>query len=363
VVAQWVNIYDLRPEHFRTVVRTFANVFPHVTLWELQRGSDYLLLGSEDEQRLDLARFASRLSEPLVVADLRRVDVHDRAALAARFIAADGALRAFAGEGPENTDDNGHLEYAAPRVLHKRMSDENIAAIDPIIQPIETIATGDPDEIARLSAEVEKRRRARADLNEADRLLSANRVDEALVLQERAFAALPEETAIRETITIVAIKSAQQRLSKGDNAGALADAERVERVDPDNVDAQNIRAHAYLATGRLAEAIPVLERVRRLRPESFEAVLNLSTVYMNSDRTREARAAIEEFERAGHKLDADLRYNLGCVLLKDGDALGAIRQFDESLRLRPDPNVRKALDAARRTIPDAPPDDGAGGGI
>lgn len=363
VVAQWVNIYDLRPEHFKTVVRTFANVFPHVTLWELQRGADYLLLGGEEEQKLDLARFEARLSAPRVMADLARVGVTDRAALAARFIASDGALRSFAGEGVENTDDNGNLEYAAPRVLHKRMSDENVAAIDPIIQPIETIASGDRDAVARLAAEVEKRRRARAELNEADRLISANRGDEAMVLQERALAALPEETAVRESITIVAITRAQERLGKGDNSGALLEAARVERLEPDNVDALNIRAHAYLAAGRLADAIPVLERVRRLRPASAEAVLNLSTVYMNLERTREARAALEEFERAGHKLDADLRYNMGCILLKDGDAAGAIRQFNESLRLKPDPNVRQALDAARRAVREAPADgDGSGGG-
>ncbi len=351
LVAQWVSVYDLRPDDFRTVVRTFGTVFPHVSLWELQRGADYLLVGSLEAHALDVRELRSRLAEEAVAADLARVGIVAPEAVAARFIASGAKLEQFTGDGPVNTDDNGLLEYAAPRLLHRRMSEANVAALDPILEPIETIARGEPDDVAKLSAAVDRRRRARADLNAADRLIADGRAEEALFLQESALAALPEELAVREAFAINVLAEAEQRLARGDAAAVLMSVARVDRADPGNVDAIRLRGHALLALGKAGESADAFERVVRLRPRSSEAVLNLSSARLEAGQLREARAAIDEFAAAGGALDADLHYNRGCVLLRQSDYAAAVREFEDALRLRPgDAAASQALDTARRLL-------------
>src|ERR1041385_1196003 len=55
VFAQWLQNYSMSPDDFRMVLRTFAEAFPHVSVWNLQE-SDFLLVGSLKEQRFDYAR-------------------------------------------------------------------------------------------------------------------------------------------------------------------------------------------------------------------------------------------------------------------------------------------------------------------
>jgi hypothetical protein len=64
VYAQWVHTYETDDATLALVLRTYASVFDHVSVW-YGRGVDLLLLGLRDPSRaLDVERLALRAGEP-----------------------------------------------------------------------------------------------------------------------------------------------------------------------------------------------------------------------------------------------------------------------------------------------------------
>src|SRR5262249_23692749 len=118
-MCQWVQGYGLHPADFRSVVATFAAVFPHVSLWEESTsGGDYLLLGSEAPLAIDPERLAAVMKEPTVKEGLDRIERSLPADLLSRFVASDATLRRFTAGAPVQDEDRPWLEFTAPLALH-----------------------------------------------------------------------------------------------------------------------------------------------------------------------------------------------------------------------------------------------------
>jgi len=352
VMGQWLHAYDLRPEDFRTVVRTFVGAFPEASLFELGRGADYLLVGSSEPQSFDLDRLRARLAEKEVAADLGRIAIHDAGDLLGTFVAGTGALRRFAGEGPVNTDDNGLLEYAAPRTLHRRQSDANLAALAPVFEPIGPYLLGAEESRAEVGAEVGRRRAAREIVLEVHRLAAEGKTEEAMARLRVALEDLPDDLDMIRTYSAYEMTRAERSIESGDLDDAVERAKRVLALDPDNVDALNVRAHGLLGEKRPLEAVGLFERVHVLRPKSADTVLNLSTAYIEAGRPDDAIRVIDELARGGTALGADLYFNRGTAHSRKGDHAAAARDYQSALRIRPDESTRAALEAARAALGD-----------
>jgi hypothetical protein len=102
------------------VLRTFASVFPTVTVWFTTR-NDLLLLGFESTERaLDVAALAERFAQPDFSAGFARASVASFTALVAHEILPVGALRAERLPGPIHTLRNPRLSYLAGRAFFRR---------------------------------------------------------------------------------------------------------------------------------------------------------------------------------------------------------------------------------------------------
>lgn len=155
IYCQWVQLYEMSPENIKVIFRTFAQVFPHVIVLAADdRSSDTVVIGSFSPLSMDLARFRAAWELPAVegrmsVADqLARAylrtpyDLYARVLLADRdevlsYTQIEERLRegtwiedlasTNSGRCDEddcrrvpvvvNTDDNAHIEFAAPRDL------------------------------------------------------------------------------------------------------------------------------------------------------------------------------------------------------------------------------------------------------
>ncbi len=126
VYVQWVPLYGLSTELLKTEVRTFLSVFPHVVMLRVSKG-DLVLVGGH---RKLVPQDHSPLP-PTVATDLERVD-SDRWRLLARFVAGDEGLRQWAGKGALNTDNNGLLEFGAPRYLLAPTLEANVKSLGQI---------------------------------------------------------------------------------------------------------------------------------------------------------------------------------------------------------------------------------------
>jgi spermidine synthase len=111
VLCQWLQLYEMWPEDFQAILRSFQEVFPAVQIWRV--GSDAILLGGPRDLPLRVGPIFARASER-VRADLGRIGIHGPEDLLAHFWIGGDELRAAVPPGPLNTDDNMRIEFAAP---------------------------------------------------------------------------------------------------------------------------------------------------------------------------------------------------------------------------------------------------------
>jgi spermidine synthase len=135
VFVQWLQIYQLSTESLRSVLATFAEVFPHVVVFRIEgaaKGKDLILLGSRVPVSLD--RLSERMSNPLTAADLNRVGIKSPDDVRSWYVCDETKLAPAVKGAVINTDDNMHVETVAPREAFRPLMDENAAWIEKLRQ-------------------------------------------------------------------------------------------------------------------------------------------------------------------------------------------------------------------------------------
>lgn len=279
VFGQWIHAYRLAPEDFRLVLRTFFDVFPEGSLWEVFPGSDYVLIGS-------------RTSTSFRDSELFRAAGH-------RICDAAGA-RAMAGPGDVLTDDRCTIEYTAPRALYRDLRPELLDLIESRREPsprqaiaraVKLLSERKPlQALASLPEEVDGRTRLFAD-QAADGALDIGiarleKGDERGA--EAAFLAVPSYSS----------RYAEARVELADLALRARDVDLAERRfnEARKADVRSFGAAVGLA--QVAEIRKDLDRAWAywresldIRPESVPARFKLADVLSKLGRFEEASAA------------------------------------------------------------------------
>ncbi|WP_430390877.1 fused MFS/spermidine synthase [Dyella sp. 20L07] len=112
VLAQWWPIATQNDEDSRAMVRSFLDVFPHVTLWTTEM-HEMLLVGSREPIDLDAKQIERRFNQPTVTDALRDVGISSPGALLATWVADRPALEHYVGDTPAVTDDRPSIEYGS----------------------------------------------------------------------------------------------------------------------------------------------------------------------------------------------------------------------------------------------------------
>jgi spermidine synthase len=116
ILAQWFHTYEMDNDSLRLILRTFASVFEHVTLWKTL-GGDVMILGSASPMEVDFSRVAERFNRDQVKEDLQRIKISNLSTLLSLQIASDSTVRKMAGRGRLNEDRFPILEYEAPKAF------------------------------------------------------------------------------------------------------------------------------------------------------------------------------------------------------------------------------------------------------
>lgn len=125
VWSQWVQMYGMDDRDLRTLLRTFATVYPYVVVYATIEDSDLVLIGSDSPLVPDEAHAARLFVEDDTRQLLADVGVEDPYDLIAMFqMDREDVLAATEGS-PLNTDDNMRIEYNAPLNLHRDTNEEN----------------------------------------------------------------------------------------------------------------------------------------------------------------------------------------------------------------------------------------------
>jgi spermidine synthase len=111
ILAQWWPLPTQNDEDSRSLVRSFLDAFPHVSLWTTEI-HEMLLLGSLSPLEIDHTRIAARFRREEVASALAEVGVDSEAALLATWVTDREGLERYVAGAPPVTDDRPLIEHA-----------------------------------------------------------------------------------------------------------------------------------------------------------------------------------------------------------------------------------------------------------
>ncbi len=153
VFGQWVQAYCLQPSYLRSILAAIRGSFSYVTVFETGNGTDFLVVGSDRPLAFDRSELDSRMSEFRVKLDLARVAVTTPEDILAMIQTGGPAFDRLVEGSRTNTDDNGLVEFAAPKALYVDSLDANMAMlqehqVDPLSVVLGALRTPpEPDEL------------------------------------------------------------------------------------------------------------------------------------------------------------------------------------------------------------------------
>ncbi len=121
LMAQWLPLYQLHPEDLKTIVATFASVFPKINLWYGDTNAakpTLLLLGSRETLRVDPDQLAAKLKKKLLHKDL--IEWDDVYGFLSFYINDGEGIGEFIRDVRINTDEHPVIEYSAPKHIWNR---------------------------------------------------------------------------------------------------------------------------------------------------------------------------------------------------------------------------------------------------
>ncbi len=151
VFGQWVQAYCLEPPYLRSILAAIHGSFPHVTVFETGNGTDFLVVGSDRPLAFDRSELDTRMSDFRVKLDLARVGVSTPEDILAMLQTGGSEFERVVRGSRKNTDDNGLVEFAAPKALYVDSLAANLAMlqeyqVDPMSVVLGALRTpGEPD--------------------------------------------------------------------------------------------------------------------------------------------------------------------------------------------------------------------------
>jgi spermidine synthase len=142
VFVQWLHIYRISPEIFRSIVATFQSVFPEVLVFQAPQALDIILVGSESPTVLDVDDLDRRWAADGTGEELARIGMRRSEHLLGSLVLGPEVVRTIARNGRINTDDNMFAEFLAPRdmVLESSDSGQRLGqALQQLATPIEQL--------------------------------------------------------------------------------------------------------------------------------------------------------------------------------------------------------------------------------
>jgi spermidine synthase len=344
VFVQWVPMHGLSMAEYKTILRTFASVFPHVSLCvsggaeEQGQFVNYsLLVATPGKLSIDVPRLQERLNAEPVRNDLSPYGLDTVAGFLDGFVCAEDSFRRWVGDGRINTDDLPFTYYTPPGA---RPAGSGWSGF--FFEPMEDIwpcLIGASDS---LHQELALRTRANC-------LLFSGQ-------PEQAFECLPTDLRYQTMRRFFEIDGPryfdaliQSNWSNPHGLAYLADIrvsfrdglpvvkpvyEHALSLDPENVPSLSVLGSIAASSGESAEAENLLQRAVRIDARSASAQYNLAVFLDNAGRHPEA---LEHFEKAaacttGDPMPADA---WGGCLAQQGRNAEALQWFQQAIDLRP----------------------------
>lgn len=296
IMCQWVPLHRLPEGHYKMIVRTFIEVFPHTTLWYKYTPDFVILIGTPEPLRIDYKNFMARAQIASIREGLAADDL-DGPSLLDSFMMGPETVRKYAGIGPIHTDNRPRLEFFRGADLVGTTM-QNVKGMSEYRERVLPYLTN-------YGATLAEKRIVR------ERLDTYFRATQRLIRGQIAYASGQYQNAASLMTDAVEINPVDEtiRYNFGVVAGLIREGEQEElrqiEKQVQQTMAQNpgdIQGHLHLATlyemqGELGKATRELEELLRLDPKRFEVYLLLGPLYERQERYKDALRTYERLER------------------------------------------------------------------
>ncbi len=311
LAIQWIPTHY--PSNvFRTVLKTFTDVFPKAVLWYAQEGNCFLV-GSNDEIVLDPDAIGRKLENSENPFDgLRKFGITTAESLLSHMVAAEDVLKEQTVGVEENSMEKPIVEfydyrdYAVPEVKRKLINLDFILSIRG--------SGSGGDRIKALSGEVATAYEAEGAYLQGQRaILSGGKTALANSHFESALAIAPNNQDLRYHIFGHKLQSAKDRILAQKYLEAEPYIRQAVELWPNSAEAHHRYGHILMMQKKFAEAVHEFEATVALAPERITLRHQLSSIYLSNrldDKGISHLRAILEFEPG----DLKALFNLGYLL-------------------------------------------------
>jgi spermidine synthase len=281
VVAVWFQAYNISPDEFRMIARTFADVFDYASLWELDPRADYMFVatvGGPPTAAYDTVM--RRLANPGTGADLASIHVRTLLDWTGLYVTGGDALDAYAGPGPIHTDDAMQLEFSAPRSMHRQSKSEQLRALDAFrTDPAGLVAAIPPAEEAAVREAVTRRAYARRLLAAGLAAGEEGKTEDEYAAYRSAAEASPDDRLVAENLSRLLCQMGSELVAGNRAEEALPYLLAAVEAGPEFAQPHYHLGTAYLRLRRIDEARAEIERALAIDPLYSEAHFVMSVVY------------------------------------------------------------------------------------
>lgn len=305
----WVHT-NMSPDSFKSIVRSFNEKFPYVTMWESIAGDDYLLIGSERDYGLSFEKAQKFLADKVAGKDLAKIGIRNVPDLMSLMIMSRGKLAEFSAHAPLHTDDNSLLEFNAPEYVYKDERDVLVRQLAPFIRL-------EPDFVRFADAPPEVRAQVISRLSKLER--SESQIEEIK----------------REAKITTYLENAETAFNVGDITQALSFYKQVLALDPEHILAHMNMGNIYYELKRVKEAEQAYRRTLQANPFYVFGAVSLARLYVFSGQPGKAIDLLQntlEWYRGDHEISLFM----GLAYAFKKDARKAVEQFGKSLKWNPD---------------------------
>ena len=301
IMCQWVPLHRVPEEHYKTIVRTFVQVFPHTTLWYKYTPDFVILIGTPRPLKIDYKDFLARAQIPSIREGLAHDDL-DGMSLLDSFMMGERRVLEYVGDGQIHTDNRPHLEFFRAQDLGNTTA-ANIAGMT---RHRERVTSYLENYGRTVDEKAEVRRKVRVYFDATQKLIlgqieyAKGQYDRAVNLLNQAVAINPEDDTIRYNLRVVA------DLFNKEYQGELRQLEQLvkqaQQKDPKDTEGYLQLAVIYEGQGKLAEAAEALEQAINLAPDRVDFFLLLGPIYERQERFDEALRTYRRLEKVDSNL-------------------------------------------------------------
>jgi spermidine synthase len=308
VACIWVHT-NMSPDDFKSIIRSFSEAFPFVTMWESIAGDDYLLIGAEKKYSLSYEKALHYLSDENVGRDLHRIGINNVPDLLSLMIMSREKLLEFSASAPLHTDDNSLLEFNAPKYVYKDDRAVLVRQLTPYI----------------------KLEPGFVDFSQTDAVVREEVVDALSKLQR-------SESQIEDIKSKASLErlldQAVEAYNVGDISNALQSYQKILEQDPDHVMTYYNMGNIFLELRLMDKAESAYRNALRVNPFYVFGSIGLARLHVFSGQPDKALKVLRD-TLTWYAGDQEVSLYMGLAYAFKKDSQRAIQEFKKSLEWDP----------------------------